>query len=452
MYCMPIFAVPKEDPGEFRLVTHQSYGDFSLNSMSVPHARPFPMDNMVRLGDLLLRAHKEKLPGQRLILWKSDVSEAYRLLPMHPYWQIKQINTVDGERHVDRNAAFGGRRSGDIFIGFIALVLWIAKFIYGVENPSSWMDDCFGLGYEGDVTYYAPYRRYIPTNQAKLLQCWDNLGIPHKEHKQLSGPILKIIGLLVDPNELTITLPEEGRQNFLEEINRYIIPSGGSPRRYTVRDWQHLAGYSNWAFNVFPLLRPMLSNVYDRINRVTDLDKRVKVTRAVSNDLSWARNYIKSLSGIHLIREHDWTLNDASIILYTDACLSGLGIWSPREEKGFYHTFTDPLPSNFILYRKALATLTAIEYAIQTVPWKSRIVIYSDNANVVSIFNTLAAKPLYNPLVKHAVDLLLASDCQLRVLWVSTDENAVADALSRRDMDRTFALVPTIHVSTITPP
>ncbi|KAJ3576956.1 hypothetical protein NP233_g66 [Leucocoprinus birnbaumii] len=150
------------------------------------------------------------------------------------------------------------------------------KFVYGVKNPSSWMDDCFGIGWENDITCYAPYQRYMPT------QCRDDLGIPHKEHKQLSGAILKIIGLVIGPNKLTIALPEEGRQNFLEEIDRYIIPTGGSPRRYTVRDWQHLAGCSNWAFNVFPLLSPMLSNVYDQTSGIADLDKRIKVTRTVS--------------------------------------------------------------------------------------------------------------------------------------------------------------------------
>jgi hypothetical protein len=46
------------------------------------------------------------------------------------------------------------------------------------------------------------------------------------------------------------------------------------------------------------------------------------------------------------------------------------------------------------------------------------------------MFNTLAIKPLYNVLVKFAVDLLIATDCDLWVLYVSSEENGVADALS----------------------
>jgi hypothetical protein len=53
MYCMPVFAVPK-DGESFRLVIHQSFGPYSLNSMTPPHERAFPLDNMIQLGDIIL--------------------------------------------------------------------------------------------------------------------------------------------------------------------------------------------------------------------------------------------------------------------------------------------------------------------------------------------------------------------------------------------------------------
>jgi hypothetical protein len=105
---MPIFAVPKVEPGDFWLVTHQSFGKYSLNSLTPPHERSFPLDNLVWLGDQLLRAHHAKDPNDHLVLWKSDVAEAYHLLPMHPYWQIKQVNTINGVRYIDQNCAFSG--------------------------------------------------------------------------------------------------------------------------------------------------------------------------------------------------------------------------------------------------------------------------------------------------------------------------------------------------------
>lgn len=54
MYSMPIFVIPKPEPNTFHLVTHQSFGEFSLNAMTPSHEHAFPMDNLARLGDQLL--------------------------------------------------------------------------------------------------------------------------------------------------------------------------------------------------------------------------------------------------------------------------------------------------------------------------------------------------------------------------------------------------------------
>ena len=68
------------------------------------------MDSISDLIGALLRYCKRH-PKTTLILFKSDVSAAYRRLPLHPLWQVKQIVIIDGIRHVDRCTCFGGRGS-----------------------------------------------------------------------------------------------------------------------------------------------------------------------------------------------------------------------------------------------------------------------------------------------------------------------------------------------------
>lgn len=126
MYALPTFVVPKCDSTKLRLVTDQSDSRFPVNNLTTPHTRSFPMDNMRQLGQLILNEHQQLQLGEKLLLFKSDMSEAYRLIPMHPYWQIKQVNTIDGLRYINRNNVFGGHRSGDLFMAFMALVLWVA--------------------------------------------------------------------------------------------------------------------------------------------------------------------------------------------------------------------------------------------------------------------------------------------------------------------------------------
>ena len=88
---MPIYAVPKLNPSDFCLVTDQSCGKYSLNSM-IQHDKvtSYPLDNMIHYGEMLMDL-AEKEPGKERVVWKSDVAEAYRILLMHPHWQIKQL-------------------------------------------------------------------------------------------------------------------------------------------------------------------------------------------------------------------------------------------------------------------------------------------------------------------------------------------------------------------------
>ena len=130
MYCMPIYAVPKPHSSDLCLVTDQSYGKFSL----ITHNKVtgFPLDNMVHFGEMLIDLEKRE-PGGEKVAWKSYVAEAYWILPMHPRWQIKQVNRVDDKYHVDRCNSFGGSGSPGIFISFNTLVAWIAKEIKGIH-------------------------------------------------------------------------------------------------------------------------------------------------------------------------------------------------------------------------------------------------------------------------------------------------------------------------------
>ena len=246
MYSMPIHAVPKPHSTDLRLVTDHSAGCFSLNSM-IDHSAVtgFPLDNVTHLGELLLDTRRS-LGNVPLTLWKSDIADAYRLLPVSPFWQIKQIITVDGQRYVDRNLAFGSSASPAIFISFNSLVAWIAKHERGIGYLANYVDDSSGCDLTGNTLFYEPYGKFLPANQTKLLALWDDLGIPHKPHKQVFGSPLVIIGIEVDPNLMTLTLPEEATTRLLEELTVWSskTPSNASGS-FKLKHWERLAGWFN---------------------------------------------------------------------------------------------------------------------------------------------------------------------------------------------------------------
>ncbi|TFK33544.1 hypothetical protein BDQ12DRAFT_615093 [Crucibulum laeve] len=108
-----------------------------------------------------------------------------------------------------------------------------------------------------------------------------------------------------------------------------------------------------------------------------------------------------------------------------------MGFWIPSLSIGF-QCQTDR-PSSDIFYLKALALLSALHWIVTNLhPQRStQIVLYTDNSNTVSMFNTLHAQPSLNPILLTAVDFALNHDIHFRVFHIPGERNTVADALSR---------------------
>lgn len=98
MYSMMPVRKPRTE--KLRFNNNHSAGRFSLNSMMDKHAVGMRPDNVQDFVHNLL--HFRRAHGMiHVILFKSDIANAYRLLPMHPLWQLKQVVTVNGLRRID---------------------------------------------------------------------------------------------------------------------------------------------------------------------------------------------------------------------------------------------------------------------------------------------------------------------------------------------------------------
>ena len=96
---------------------------------------------------------------------------------------------------------FGGSASPAIFISLNALLAWAAKNKRSIE-ALIYVDDSFGIEEKGRVEEFAPYGKEYPTQQARLLRLWDEIGVPHKQKKQVYGQRLTIPGIDVDVSTL----------------------------------------------------------------------------------------------------------------------------------------------------------------------------------------------------------------------------------------------------------
>ncbi|KIY47218.1 hypothetical protein FISHEDRAFT_74876 [Fistulina hepatica ATCC 64428] len=452
MYAVPIWVVPKPHSDGLRLIVDHSAGKFSLNSMIPKSERSVHLDGLQQLGEALISA-REQYPDRPLVVWKADVTHAYCILPMHPFWQIKQTVKIDDTRHVDFDNDFRGGGSGRIWSIFFALVLWIATYLKCILDLFAYVDDTFSWDFADNLAWYEPYEAWYPKKQVMLLHLWDFLGVPHEKKKQEWGPAIVVIGLLVDAVDMSVMMPDQSRRELIATLRAFAIPG----QRCPLVEFQRLGGWINWALNVYPLLRPGLNTLYAKTKDKTQPFQAVWVSKALCSELWWIANHLEMSTGVHMLESRRWGPSDADVVVFTDACLTGMSFFFPASHIGF-QCETDlvmllrGISRDRIFYFEALAVVTAIVHTLTLPNPPHCLLVWSDNTNTVDIFNSLHASPSYNPLLITVVDLLMLTNCDLRVLHVAGENNKVANALSRFQNDVATRISPNLHILPFIPP
>ena len=95
MTSIPLWVVPKPHSDKLRLVVDHSAGDYAPNSFIPPEEASVHLDTLHVLGNALLGV-KKRFGDVPIVLFKTDVSQAYRRLPVHPLWQLRQIVSIQG--------------------------------------------------------------------------------------------------------------------------------------------------------------------------------------------------------------------------------------------------------------------------------------------------------------------------------------------------------------------
>jgi hypothetical protein len=273
---------------------------------------------------------------------------------------------------------------------------------------------------------------------------------------------LCIIGFIVDPNAMTVTIPDDTRSKFLSSITDF-INIANTDHCHTLREFQALAGYANWIFNVYPLGRPNLSTLYSKIAGKTRANPRIYLNSGIIRELHWLSNYIITAPPVRILLAIAWEPIEAhsaslhQLEVFTNASSIGLAYYFPSLDLAYYAPLPVNPPSDTIFWFEALAVCSAIHHAANVwardfSPKLNFLLVNTDNMNVVHMYDSLHAKPSYNPLLVLTINARIHSSLDVRICHVSADNNTVADAISRKRFSLARRLVPNLTIHVFTPP
>ena len=157
------------------------------------------------------------------------------------------------------------------------------------------------------MLFYKGYQKQLPSHLTRLLQLWDFIGLPHEGRKQVFGGELPIIGFEVDPNLMRVCMSEESKLQLLMAIQDFALHG---TRRH-LRDFQRIAGYLNWALNVYPLTAGRLFQ-----------KALLSVNWDVERELTWVIDHLLRSDCIYFLRSVSWLSGDHStsiLRVYCDA-------------------------------------------------------------------------------------------------------------------------------------
>lgn len=440
-----------------RVVNDQSAS--GLNAGTRREDTPAVYDTLVDLIRLLRHLGLDSLPSHA-ILWKTDVSAAFKALPMHPHWQLRQGIAVEHRQqdgswrrkyHIEWRGAFGSRATPYLWTSVMGAVLWIVQHRGFVDYPLAYMDDAINVDLSGELVIHVfeGEEELVPKAVGATLDVWDELGYPYRRKKVVFGRKIPIIGLTVDLDALSVSLPSSSIITFAARVDRFLdkrLPHGRSP---PLREWRSLVGHASWALTVLPFARPHLTPLYAKLSlggkSKTLAHAGIFVNLEVTEGL---RAIVRGLVEDEplMLRDQgltEWTEEDADVVVYTDACLkaqgeegSGLGFWYSWNGRRIYHYSRPNVRYAKIQFAETFTVAAAVVQILKArLPSLRRLLIRTDSAAAVYAFDGGAADdtkflPLRSLVTRTFIELR-AAKVDLRVLHVSGSDNDLADRLSR---------------------
>jgi hypothetical protein len=376
----------------------------------------------VRIDDAIA---KIKELGPKSILCKTDISDAFKLIPVDPkFWPLLCVKWRNLFFYFVR-LPFGSRSSPKIFDQLSQAICWIAKNNYGIKNIFHLLDDFLTID---------PPNSIGERTMALLCTIFKRLNIPISVKKTV-GPTfsLEYLGIILDSEKMEARLPTEKRERICNFITEFLKRS-----TVTKRELLQLLGHFNFAARVVLPGRAFTSYLINLSTTVKKLHYFVKFTEASKEDLSMWLHFLEHWNGVSVFYEAK-LISNADMELYTDAS-STIGFGGYYRGRWFAEKWpkelTDPKRHPSMAFLELYPIVMAA--VLWGTEWKGKkILFHCDNAAVVDILRKRRSSDLQiSSLIRTLCFCAANFNFDFYSEHLAGTKNNIADALSRLQMDR----------------
>ena len=390
-----------------------------------------PDDCAVRYASLdELAAFIFEFGGAGTRIFKADIRNAFKLIPVRPDQHAALGFFWDGRFHYQTALPFGCRASPRIFNDFAELLRDATRALSGNGAFLNYLDDFFGVESGAAPTAVSTYQCFV--------QLCARVGVPLAEDKMAAPSTrVEILGIVVDTVKMTYELPAKKLRALVETLEDV-----AGKRCATRRQLLSVAGRLVHACKCVPPGRSFLRRILDAAYSVDGPLHWVRVTAAVRADLRWWTVFAPQWNGTFPILAPALP-RGAGPILRTDSSRFGMGaVWGGHWWAAEWPVAVaaDVCPS--------MTLLELLPILIAAVTWDgawagARLIIETDNMGVVGVWGRgWAREPRTMAVLRHLLFRAARGGYVIEICHVPGVENGAADALSRGELARFRLLQP----------
>ena len=359
---------------------------------------------------------------------KTDISDAFKLIPVHPsYWPFQGIHW-DGKFYFYSRLVFGSRSSPKIFDNLSQAICWIAQHCFNISNILHLLDDFLTL----DHPQHSGER-----TMALLSLIFKSLGVPTAPHKTV-GPTCSVeyLGIVLDSERMEARLPEEKRIRISS-----LLRSFAERKSCTKRELLSLLGHLNFASRVIHPGRSFVSHLLSLAATAKELHHHLKLSPACRQDMLMWGKFLSEWNGVSFFLDDHITLA-ADFMLFTDSTDTAYGGYFNRS------WFQGKFPLSICHKKPSMAFLELYPIVMACVLWghtwtSKRILFYCDNLSTVEIITKGRSKVGDIMLLMRKLTWWSAKhNFIIHAKHIPGNKNCIADALSRFQMQKFRQLAP----------